>query len=519
MKISTKLYLGIILQFSIAISLVGIVLHMQQKQTFDSVVINLAGRQRMLSQKMTKEILLYAQGSFPTQKVSATVDVFDLTLKGLLYGGRAPLDLNQTKFTMLPKPQQPKVIDQLKKVESIWMPFKEKALIFLKSKEVPALNYLKDNNVRLLKEMNKAVFLMDAAAAAKVARLRSLLRWGCVVLSVLFLATLYMVRKNVQVIFNLLQKHTAGLDSVSSRTLDVAAVISQTGLQLAEGASEQAASIEETSASLEEMSSMTKQNADNANQADRLMKEANQVVQQTNEAMTELTGSMEEIAKAGEQTSKIIKNIEEIAFQTNLLALNAAVEAARAGEAGAGFAVVADEVRNLAMRAAEAAKDTAELIEGTASKVNGGMELVSRSNEAFAKVIESASKVGELIDEIAAASQEQAQGIEQINIAVQEMDKVTQQNAATAEESASANEEMNTQAEQIKAIVEDLVALVDGGKKSRPGGVSKPLQNQNGRSPEESAAPVKKINALAAEQQEGPLPEEMIPLDDDFKDF
>ncbi len=37
--------------------------------------------------------------------------------------------------------------------------------------------------------------------------------------------------------------------------------------------------------------------------------------------------------------------------------MNAAVEAARAGEAGAGFAVVADEARNLAMRAAEAAKE------------------------------------------------------------------------------------------------------------------------------------------------------------------
>lgn len=97
-----------------------------------------------------------------------------------------------------------------------------------------------------------------------------------------------------------------------------------------------------------------------------------------------------------------------MAFQTNLPALNAAGEAARAGEAGAGFAVVADEVRNLAMPAADAARNTANLIEDTVNKVNSRSALVDRTEEAFSQVVVGAAKVDELLGEIAAASEEQA---------------------------------------------------------------------------------------------------------------
>jgi len=263
-----------------------------------------------------------------------------------------------------------------------------------------------------------------------------------------------------------LRKAIANISSSTDQVVTASSQISASSQSLAEGSAEQAASIEETSSSLEEISSMTKQNADHANQADGLMKKANQVVGQANTSMNHLTNSMEEISRASEETSKIVKTIDEIAFQTNLLALNAAVEAARAGEAGAGFAVVADEVRNLALRAADAAKNTANLIEGTVKKVKAGSDMVQETNEAFTKVAKSASKVAHLIGEIAAASNEQAQGIEQVNTAVTEMDKVVQQNAANAEESAAASEEMNAQAEQMKANVGDLIALVTGRKRA-----------------------------------------------------
>ena len=252
----------------------------------------------------------------------------------------------------------------------------------------------------------------------------------------------------------------AGLNDGADQVASAASQISSTSQQLAEGSSEQAASIEETSASLEEMASMTRQNADNARQADDLMKETKRVVAQAKESMSQMCRSMDDITKASEDTSKIIKTIDEIAFQTNLLALNAAVEAARAGEAGAGFAVVADEVRNLAMRAADAARNTAGLIEETVKKVKGGAALMASTDHAFGQVHESANKVADLVGEIAAASGEQAQGIEQVNKAVSEMDQVTQQNAASAEESASASEEMSAQAETMKAMVNDLLAMI-----------------------------------------------------------
>jgi methyl-accepting chemotaxis protein len=288
--------------------------------------------------------------------------------------------------------------------------------------------------------------------------------FGLILAMALGIALAYVITRGILKPINyVIEGLTEGADQVVSASGQV----SSASQQLAEGASEQAAALEETSSAIEELSATSKQNADNAGQANTLMSQTMQVVDASTASMGELTASMNDITKASEDTSKIIKTIDEIAFQTNLLALNAAVEAARAGEAGAGFAVVADEVRNLAMRAAEAAKNTAALIEGTVKKIRHGSEIVDKTDRAFAQLVDQTGKVCELIGEIAAASQEQSRGAEQITTAVTEMDKVVQQNASNSEESAAASEELNAQAEQMKEFVSHLVALV-GERSAKP---------------------------------------------------
>ncbi len=254
---------------------------------------------------------------------------------------------------------------------------------------------------------------------------------------------------------NALERLELAMSEVSNASDQVsvaASEITQASSQMARSASSQAASIEEVLSTLEEITSMSKQNASNAQESRSHAEGAAAIASQGTASMQRLSSAVESIKSAADETTKIVKTIDEIAFQTNLLALNAAVEAARAGDAGRGFAVVAEEVRSLAMRSAEAAKNTTQVIERSLRKAEEGVSINKKASVAFEAIGKQVHKVVDVIAEIAESSKQQYDNVSRVSKGVDAVSRETQQNAARTEETASAAEELAGQAETMRTL-------------------------------------------------------------------
>jgi methyl-accepting chemotaxis protein len=250
-----------------------------------------------------------------------------------------------------------------------------------------------------------------------------------------------------------------------SQQISSAAIVMATVSQgLADGASQQAASIQETSASTEEISSMAARNSDSSRSAAELVNRWQAHFATTTQLLDDMVHSMEEITEGSRKISTIVKVIDGIAFQTNLLALNAAVEAARAGDAGEGFAVVAEEVRSLAQRSANAAKNTAELIENSIQKAAYGEKKVQLVADAIHRITEDADRIHALVGDVSSGSEQQKTGVRSMAGALVQMERVTQKTAASAQQSAASVEDLKTYADSLMEVVEQVTAIVGSAR-------------------------------------------------------
>ncbi len=238
-------------------------------------------------------------------------------------------------------------------------------------------------------------------------------------------------------------------DMVSTGSMNLA----EAAQALAEGATDQAASIEQVQAMISEISASLGRTADEANNA---YEKATQCAQETKRGHSEMEVMMEAMNKISETShniGNIIVEIEDIASQTNLLSLNAAIEAARAGEAGKGFAVVADQIRTLADQSAKSAVDTKQLIEETVSKVEEGNQAAVRTAETLAKVVKLMQAIADNSNEIKDRVTAEADSVAQADQGIIRISEVVQSNSATAQQTSATSQELSAQAMTLDGIV------------------------------------------------------------------
>jgi methyl-accepting chemotaxis protein len=213
-------------------------------------------------------------------------------------------------------------------------------------------------------------------------------------------------------------------------------VISSTqiaSINVANIATELAASSAEVNAASEEISSSTQEVAVTVQTQ---VKALTDISAMANEIQT----LSHEVKNSGNDIDKVMEIIVGISDQTNLLALNASFEAGRAGEFGRGFAVVADEVRKLA-------EESKVSVETSSTKIT---EILSRIDRTV-----------ELIGNITNDIQGTLAGLEETSSAVEGISSSTEQQTASMEEVTSTANKLGSLAEELKSELEMFVLEIE----------------------------------------------------------
>ena len=428
--------------------------------------INMAGQQRMLSQKVAKEAILVEKGIELEASLRATINQFELAQKNLIQGW--------PEGGILP-PMDAEVEQRLMAVELVWSNYVQAVEFYIKGQDVKVLERLHNHSNKISTEMDAVAQLMTDQSTQNLIFQRYLtgsLMALTVILALIsqFLGVHWLMHQITRLRLKLIDLSKGDFSKTlkveSSRNeigeMAYAYKVMQANIKcIVEGVLEKTSAINVNTDKLGSSASDSEKGA--CKQADEIkmvtiamgqmteaindvaqhsglaadsavvahddasdaQKKVNQSFDHINSMASELEGAGDVVAQLqadSEKINTVLTVITSVAEQTNLLALNAAIEAARAGEQGRGFSVVADEVRSLAQKTQDSTQQIQTIIENFQSQTKDAVRVVRSSvemansckgnmcfaNDALKKIVLAAGNIQDMTSRIATAAQQQS---------------------------------------------------------------------------------------------------------------
>ena len=418
-----------------------------QKETS---IINILGKQRMLSQKMSKEVLQWYKYKSPEalNDLKASAMAFNKVIEEQI-NGKMAIGENTIQLKM-----DPDFKSKTEEIYRVWKPFYEKIQKVMDKTEKEDISQSDlQENMKVLKLSNDAVKIY-AKHSEDIMRKINILSYlnillNIVVMSIIIYAFKNLILKRLKNVEKFAE-HVANtqdytktmhvnkndeigkiliqINNFISKTRDLvesAKVSSNENTTIAQQLSSSAIEVDKSTqktmqivVETTEKASTTKEEMfksievvednkeeilsanENLNLSKKEISALTEIIEENAEEEIELANKIKELSSTATDVQGVLGIIGDIADQTNLLALNAAIEAARAGEHGRGFAVVADEVRNLAERTQKSLSEISATINVIVQSINDSSEQMNAS-----------AKKNQKISEMAQATQDRINGI------------------------------------------------------------------------------------------------------------
>jgi len=478
----------------------------QQRQ--DGLMIDLAGRQRMLTQKLTKEVLqlqiMRDEGQrdrAQVEQIRQTTRVFSMTLQALIDGGDAPLTLDPSS------PQRARCSktggetrERLEKVRASWVPLTTQVeKILAGSGDVPgAMRTLLQSNTRLLAETNSAVESMHQTSETRIRALLAAQILGVVLSFACLGLALIVVRgitEKLQRVGQLVDEYSRGeigrredmgggndvidttlrgvnhlgesLADIIGDIKDAAATISAASSEMASTSAEMLEGMQNTRRQTAETAESTEQMSANFQTVAAASEEMSSSVNTVATAIEQMSASLKEVAKNSERASNISTQADNASSSADEAIKHLSASADDIGRVLDTIKDIADQTNLLALNATIEAASAGEAGKGFAVVANEVKELARQTTQATEEIsrqigdmqgrtrgaVDAIEGISKVISETRTISHSIASAVEQQSVTINEIAKSVGGTSEAANHIARSIQEASQTAAEVSASV------------------------------------------------------------------